>query len=119
MFKEFAQLGQVLNQARQLSGKMGEIQQQLADVRLTGRSVDGRVTVVLNGQGVMVECNVSPELCSPGCRPALEQAVVDATNAARSQVREAAMRLLGSAAGLDGGFDFSSLAGVFPGLGNL
>jgi DNA-binding YbaB/EbfC family protein len=119
MFKEFAQLGQVLNQARQLSGKMSELQQQLADLRVTGRSVDGRVTVVLSGQGVMIECDISRELLSPACQPALEQAIVDATNAARSQIRETAMRLLGSAAGLDGGLDLSSLAGAIPGFGNL
>lgn len=116
MFKEFAQLSQILGQARQLSGKVTAVQQQLAELRITGRSRDGRVTVVLSGQGQMIDCNVSPELLVPLTGPALEQAVIDATNSAREQVREAAMRLMGDAVG---GLDLNALAGMLPGFGSV
>ena len=114
MFKEFAQLGQMLNQARQLSGKVGEVQQRLAAVRVTGRSADGRVTVELTGQGQMVRCDIAPDLLTPTAAPALEQDLIEAANAAHGQVREAALKTMSEAAG---GLDLSSLAAAMPGLG--
>jgi DNA-binding protein YbaB len=78
MFKEFAQIGQMLNQARQLSGKMGEMQQRLADLQLHGESLDRRVTVTVSGQGRMLRCQIAPELLEPSAVPALERAIVEA-----------------------------------------
>jgi len=114
MFKEFSQLGQMLNQARQLSGKVGEIQERLAALRLTGRSGDGRVTVELTGQGLMIRCDIAPDLLTPALASLLERNVVEAANAAQGQVREAALKTMSEAAG---GFDLSSLAAALPGLG--
>jgi nucleoid-associated protein EbfC len=114
MFKEFAQLGQMLNQARQLSGRMGEIQERLNALRLTGQSVDGRVTVGLNGHGQMVRCDIAPDLLTPTAAPALERDLLEAANAAQAQVREAALRTMSDAAG---GLDLSSLMAAMPGLG--
>lgn len=114
MFKEIAQFGQLMNQARQLSGKVGDIQQRLADLRIPGRSLDGRVLVELTGQGQMVRCEIAPDLLSPSAAPALERDVIEATNAAREQVREAALKVMGDATG---GLDLSSLKGMLPGFG--
>ena len=114
MFKEFAQFGQMLNQARQLSGRIGDVQRHLAETRVQGRSTNGRVIVELTGQGQMVRCDISHELLTPGTAPALEQDVIEATNAAHAQVREAALKVMGDAAG---GMDLSSLAEMVPGLG--
>jgi nucleoid-associated protein EbfC len=114
MFKEFAQFGQMLNQARQLTGKLGEIQQQLADMRIPGQSRDGRVLVELTGRGQMVRCQIAPELLSPEAAPAVEQGIIEATNAAQELVREAALAAMGDAAG---GLDLSRLAGGLPGFG--
>lgn len=114
MFKEFAQITQMLGQVRQLSGRMGELQQRLADLRIRGESLDGRVLVELTGQGQMVRCQVAPDLLDPAAAPALERAVIEATNIAQQQVREAALREMGDAAG---GLDLASLAGKLPGFG--
>ncbi|MDZ4688770.1 MAG: YbaB/EbfC family nucleoid-associated protein [Planctomycetaceae bacterium] len=109
-----AQFGNMLNQARQLSGKIGDMQQRLADLRIPGRSLDGRVLVELTGQGQMVRCEIAPDLLSPSAAPALERDVIEATNAAHAQVREAALKVMGDAAG---GLDLSSLKGMLPGFG--
>lgn len=114
MFKELAQFGQILNHARQLSGKVGDVQRQLADRQISGESEDGRVTVVLTGQGQMVRCEISQELLNLGAKTELERQIVEATNAAQQRVRETALAAIGDAAG---GLDLSSLADVLPRFG--
>ena len=58
-------LGQMLKQAQQLQGKMQEVQEQLAETKITGSSGGGMCQVVLNGKGEAQRVKIDPSLVGP------------------------------------------------------
>lgn len=114
MFKEMAQLGSLLKQAQSLSGRMGEVQERLAAVRVTGRSPDGTVEVEVSGSGQAVACRVAPEVLQSATTTALEAAIVYAVNDAFGQVQQ---QTASQFADLSNGLDLGALGSALGKLG--
>ncbi|MEO1018629.1 MAG: YbaB/EbfC family nucleoid-associated protein [Pseudomonadota bacterium] len=79
-------LGSMLKEAQKLQSKMAEMQQQLADMHITGTSGGGMVNVTLNGKGEMQSIKIDPSLADPEDVEVLEDLVVAASNDARAKV---------------------------------
>ena len=81
-------LGQMLKQAQQLQGKMQEVQEQLAETKITGSSGGGMCQVVLNGKGQAQHVKIDPSLVGPENSGVLEDLILTAINDARSKLDE-------------------------------
>ena len=81
-------LGQMLKQAQQLQGKMQEVQEQLAETKITGSSGGGMCHVVLNGKGQAQRVKIDPSLVGPENSGVLEDLILTAINDARSKLDE-------------------------------
>ncbi len=79
-------LGQLMKQAQEMQSKMAEMQQNLADVEITGSAAAGMITVVLNGKGEMRKITIDPSLIVPDDAEVLEDLIVAAQNDARAKV---------------------------------
>ena len=106
MFKQLSNLASMISQAQQISGKMQEMKEKLAQLRVTGAAGGGMVTVEMNGQSQLLKCQIDPAIFQKGDREMLEDLVVAAVNQAADKVKEAATS------------EMSHLAGGVPGLGD-
>lgn len=79
-------LGALMKQAQEMQQKMGEMQEQLANIEVEGTSGAGMVTVTLSGKSDMKGVKIDPTLLQPGEVEVLEDLIVAATNDARSQL---------------------------------
>jgi nucleoid-associated protein EbfC len=76
-------LGQMMKQAQKLQEKMGELQEQLAQVELVGASGGGLVQVTLSGKGDVRRLKIDPSLINPEDVDVLEDLIVAALNDAK------------------------------------
>jgi len=83
--------GNMMKQAQQMQSKMQEMQEQLAEVEVTGSSGGGMVQVTLNGKGEAKRTKIAPSLVGDGDTDMLEDLIVAAINDARAKV-DAQMR---------------------------
>lgn len=81
-------LGQMLKQAQELQGKMQDMQQQLADMEITGSSGGGMCQVVMNGKGEASKVSIDPRLVNPDDATVLEDLILAAINDARAKADE-------------------------------
>ncbi|MBT6094330.1 MAG: YbaB/EbfC family nucleoid-associated protein [Rhodospirillaceae bacterium] len=81
-------LGQMLKQAQEFQGKMQEMQDQLAELEVTGSSGGGMCQVVLNGKGEAKKVSIDPALVSPDDAGVLEDLIVAAINDAKAKADE-------------------------------
>ena len=81
-------LGQMLKQAQELQGKMQDMQQQLAEMEVTGSSGGGMCEVVLNGKGEAKRVKIDPALITPDDAEVLEDLILAAINDARAKTDE-------------------------------
>ena len=79
-------LGQLMKQAQAMQTKMAEMQEQLGELEVTGKSGAGMVEVTLNGKSEMRRVKIDPSLASPDEVEVLEDLVVAAFNDAKSKV---------------------------------
>jgi DNA-binding YbaB/EbfC family protein len=115
MFKEFTQLAGLMRQAQGMAEGLKDVQQKLAELRLTGQAGDGLVAVDVTGQGRIVDCRIDSSLLHPEHKTRLEQLVVIATNDAHEQVRQAASGHFNALTGGLGLGDVLSKLGGFAG----
>lgn len=80
MFKELANIGNLLVQAQQMSGKMQELNRRLATERVTGEGGGGMVSVELNGLGQVLRVSLDRRLVERQEVELLESLVVAAVN---------------------------------------
>ena len=81
-------LGQMLKQAQQLQNKMQEVQEQLAEKKITGSSGGGMCQIVLNGKGVAEGVKIDLSLVNSENLGVLEDLILAAINDARFKVDE-------------------------------
>ncbi|WP_145031108.1 YbaB/EbfC family nucleoid-associated protein [Caulifigura coniformis] len=112
MFKQIANVAQLMKQAQAMQGRVHEIKAQLENLRVTGTSTDGMVEVDAAGDQRIVAVRIRPEALIAGAA-ALEQQVAFATNEALDRAKLAAAELMQSATG-----DLSGLGDLFPQLGS-
>jgi hypothetical protein len=79
-------IGQMMKQAQQLQARMGELQEQLAAVEMTGVSGGGMVQVTVNGKGDVRRVKIDPSLIDPNDVEVLEDLIVAAFNDAKSRL---------------------------------
>lgn len=76
----------MMKQVQDMQAKMQQLQQELADMEITGQSGAGLVTVTLNGKGEMRTLKIDPSLMKPDETEIVEDLVVAATQDAKSKV---------------------------------
>jgi DNA-binding YbaB/EbfC family protein len=102
-------IGNILQQARQMQDKLGKIQEELASKTLTGESGGGMVRVAMNGRRQALAVEIEPELLAASEKKMLEDLLVAAINDASRKAEELGKQEMGR---LTGGM-------TIPGLGNL
>lgn len=81
----------LMKQVGQMQARMQQMQQELDDVEIEGRSGAGLVTVILNGKGDLKRIKIDPSLMQPSEAEVLEDLIVAAASDAKSKV-EAVMK---------------------------
>ena len=79
-------LSNMMKEAQKMQQRMGEMQEKLAEVEVSGQSGAGLVDVTLNGKGEMKRLKIDPSLVVPGEVEILEDLIIAATNDAKSRV---------------------------------
>ena len=79
-------LGQLMKQAQQMQAKMAEMQEQLADIEVTGAAGGGMITVTLNGKSELRSVKIDPSLVDPDEVEVLEDLIAAAFNDAKVKV---------------------------------
>ncbi len=104
-------ISKIMEQVRQLQGKVAETQARLAEQQYEARVGGGMVTATVNGKNELIALSIEKEVINPDDPAMLQDLVVAAVNEAMKQASEAARAEMAS---LTGG-----LGANLPGLGNL
>ena len=83
-------IASLMKQAQEMQGRMAEMQEDLARLRVEGSAGGGMVTVEANGQQKILAVRVEQSLLESDDREMLEDLLVAATNQALEKAREAA-----------------------------
>ncbi|MDR1290712.1 MAG: YbaB/EbfC family nucleoid-associated protein [Planctomycetaceae bacterium] len=78
----------LLQKAREMGGKMQEIQDILSQIRGKGSAAGGMVEVEANGHLHLVSCKIDPALFNNGDHELLEELIVVAANEAITESRK-------------------------------
>ncbi len=81
----------MMKQAKQLQEKMGSLQEEVAQIEVTGTSGGGLVTMTLSGKGDMKSLRIDPSLAKEDEIEILEDLILAAHNDAKAKA-EAAMQ---------------------------
>jgi len=89
----------MMKQAQELQTRMTEVQQELDNLVVEGRSGAGLVTVKLSGKGDLRGLTLDPSLLKPDEKEILEDLIVAAFQDARGKAEEAMKSKMQSIAG--------------------
>ncbi len=78
----------IFKQLQGLQSRMGEIQEQLKSVRVTGSAGGGLVTVEMNGRMQVEKVTIAPEAVDPRDIPMLQDLVLAAMTDALERLKE-------------------------------
>lgn len=90
MFKGLSNFASMMKQAQEFQSKMGDVQESLQSVQVTGEAGAGMVKVTATGKQEIVSCQIEPSLIQAGDQEMLEELIVSATNQALEKARQAA-----------------------------
>ncbi len=79
-------IGQIMKQAQQMQTKMAELQEQLAELEISGSSGGGMVQVTMSGKGELRGVKIDPTLANPDDVEVLEDLIMAAANDAKAKV---------------------------------
>ncbi len=79
---------EMLKQLQGLQSRVGEIQEKLKTVRVTGSAGGGMVTVEMNGQMLVEKVTIAPEAVDPRDVPMLQDLVLAAMTDALARLKE-------------------------------
>ena len=79
-------IGQIMKQAQQMQTKMAELQEQLAELEVSGAAGGDMVQVTMNGKGELRRIKIDPSLANPDDIEVLEDLIMAAANDAKSKV---------------------------------
>ena len=88
MFKNLANLGNIMRQAQEMGGKMQEINDRLKSQKVTATAGAGMVEVEMNGLGQMLKLSIEPELVEKNDREMIEDLVPAAVNEAIQRAKQ-------------------------------
>ena len=92
-------LGNMLKEAQKLQSRMGEMQQKLAEMEMSGAAGGGLVNVTLNGRGEMRKIKIDPSLADPDEMEILEDLIVAACNDAKAKTEAHVQEEMGKLTG--------------------
>ncbi len=81
-------LGEMMKQAQEIQARMGEAQERIEAMQVTGVSGGGMVEVTLSGKGDMRGIRIDPSLLGSDDKEMLEDLVVAAHNDAKAKAEE-------------------------------
>jgi DNA-binding YbaB/EbfC family protein len=113
MFKQIANIAQLMKQAQSMQGRLQDLKAQLEQVRVTGSADGGAVEVEASGDQRIVAVRIQDDALARGAGH-LETLLVAATNDALDRAKLAAAELMQSATG-----DLGGLGDIFPQAGAL
>lgn len=90
-------LMKMMRQAKDMQGKMQEMQSQFADIEGVGSSGGGLVEISVSAQGDLKRIKIDPALLKPEEVDILEDLIIAAHNDARAKAQEAAAEKMQSA----------------------
>jgi DNA-binding YbaB/EbfC family protein len=96
----------MMKQAKELQGKMQDLQSEIAALEATGKSGGGLVTITVDGKGGLKRIRIDPSLVKPDEVEILEDLIVAAANDARGKAEALAaekMQALTAGLGLPAG----------------
>ena len=87
MFGKMFEIGSLMKQAREIGGRMEEMNEKLKELRIEGNAGGGLVTVHVDGLQQVVGCKVDPSLFQQADSELLEDLIVAAVNDAMQEAR--------------------------------
>lgn len=114
MFKGLGDIASLMKQASEMKGRMSEMQDKLAQLRIKGSAGGGMVSIEVNGKHDVLGCVIDESLLSAGDREMLEDLIVSAMNDAMNRSRQAAAD---SMQDLTGGMNIPGLENAMSQLG--
>lgn len=99
MFEKFKQMGDLMKQAKEMKGKMKEIQDELKKVMVSGIALSGRVKVTISGELECRSVEIDPLLLAPEKSKELQHALVVAFNEASKKSKDYATSKLSQISG--------------------
>jgi DNA-binding YbaB/EbfC family protein len=89
----------MLQQAQQVSGKIQEVQEELARLSVSGSAGGGMVKVEADGKGTVKRVSIDPKVANPGDVEMLEDLVLVAIQEAQKKAQEAGEQEMKKVAG--------------------
>ena len=99
-------LGDIFKQAKEVQGRMAQIQEEMAQATVVGQSGGGMVEVVLNGKQEVQKIKIDRAIVDPDEVEVLEDLIAAALNDAQRKVQEMSKRSLSK---LTGGLEIPGL----------
>jgi DNA-binding YbaB/EbfC family protein len=96
----------MMKQAKELQGRMEQVQAEIAALRVEGYSGGGLVAVTLGGKGDLVSLKIDPSLVKPDEGEILEDLIVAAHADARTKLESASQQKMQA---LTGGLNIPGL----------
>jgi len=94
-----ANIGTLMKQAQEMTGRMQALQEQLKTKRATGAAGGGLVEVDVNGLGEALAVRIDPSLIVKGEREMIEDLLPAAINAAQAKAKQLHAEAMQSLAG--------------------
>jgi len=88
----------ILNKAKELEAKMKESQEKIKNIKVEGMSGANSVKVTLNGDGEMIQIDISPETMKEE-KSIIEDLIVAAHNNAKTQLKSKTSEEISKATG--------------------
>ena len=92
-------IGDILRQAKEMQGKLAEVQEELGRKQVKGFSGGGMVTVTVNGRQEVLAVKIEPAVFESGDIEMLQDLVAAAANDALSQAKTMLEQEMSSLAG--------------------
>lgn len=100
MFPEGMDMNALLQQAQQMQAQIEQAQAQLAESTFTGTAGGDLITATVNGQGMLVALDISPDAVDADDLESLSDLIIAAVRDASSQVTERAQSLMPDLGGM-------------------
>jgi DNA-binding YbaB/EbfC family protein len=89
----------MMGKVREMQNRMQEVQAELSQMEVEGRSGAGLVQVIMNGKGEMLRIKIDPSLAKPDEIDILEDLITAAFQDARTKVEAAVQEKMASVTG--------------------
>lgn len=87
---QLGDMGKIMKQAQEVQAKMGEMQERLATLEVTGEAGAGMVKVTATAKGTVTALSIDPDLFKPEERQVVEDLIVAAIKDAQARGEVAA-----------------------------